>query len=82
METVMEVKARAQVWAEAQASKTQCPVCGKTVSMRTLRWKHRCTRKPTRLPTLDAEQAEKRQLELKQLAELARRARLRSQPAP
>ena len=61
------MKSKAEIWREVHGARTACPRCGKSMTRRTLRWKH--LRKDGKLPRrqLDPEQAEQRQLELERL---------------
>ena len=54
---------RTQVWKQVHTQKVPCPACGKVVTMRTLRWKHKCGRAPS---VLSAAQAQERRAQLEQ----------------
>ena len=54
---------RTQVWKQVHTQKVPCPACGKVVSMRTLRWKHKCRRAAS---VLSAAQAQERRSQLEQ----------------
>ena len=58
------LRTKQEVWKETHARRTQCPECGKWVTLRTLRWRHACG--PRSLPQrlLDAAMAELRRPEL------------------
>ena len=74
-----ETKNRAEVWAEAQRARTECPECGRPMSVRTLRWKHICrdrTPRERRPRILNTEQAQERRRALEELAAAALRFRL------
>ena len=42
-----ELRTKGEVWREAHAQRTECPSCGKFVTLRTLRWKHVCRDRPS-----------------------------------
>ena len=52
------MKSKAEIWREVHGARTACPRCGKSMTRRTLLWKHLC--KGGKLPRrqLDLEQAE------------------------
>ena len=77
------VKGRAELWLEIHARKTQCPECGKVMSVRTLRWKHCCKarQREKRVAVLSDEQAEARRLELEGMAMQSLHKRLRERQA-
>ena len=54
---------KAEVWTRVHRQKVPCPGCGKVVTRRTLRWKHKCGRA---VVVLSGEQAEERRLQLEQ----------------
>lgn len=45
----MVTYSKAEVWRAVHAERVSCPECGKSVTRRTLRWKHVC-RRPALLP--------------------------------
>ena len=54
---------KAEVWMQVHRQKVPCPRCGKVVTRRTLRWKHKCRRA---VVVLSDAQAEERRLQLEQ----------------
>ena len=62
-------KTRPELWSDFHKTRTSCPVCHKSVTMRTLRWRHRCGQKARPTVELDAARAVER------LEELERRVR-------
>ena len=62
------LRTKQEVWKETHARRTQCPECGKWVTLRTLRWRHACG--PRSLPQrlLDAAMAELRRQALEEVA--------------
>ena len=63
---------KAEVWVQVHRQKVPCPGCGKVVTRRTLRWKHKCRRAVTVLS--DAQVQERRQnLEQRVLRDLLKR---------
>ena len=84
MQTAVEMKkAKTEVWEEVHSAKTQCPHCQKSLTVRTLRWKHTCKRRggATAHVLLDADVAERRrqELERKVVETLNRRLCLREE---
>ena len=71
------LKRKADVWAEVHAAKTVCPLCGKRLSFRSLRWKHICGRRSVVQVMLDADAAEQRRKDLERKAMESLSARLR-----
>ncbi len=69
-------KGKQEVWKELHATRTQCPHCSKRLTMRTLRWKHVCKRRPIPPILLDPDLAEERRRELQRKVEDCLRARL------
>ena len=65
------LKTKGEIWREAHAHRTECPDCGKFVTLRTLRWKHVCGERVLPRRLLDERAARAR---LEQLEELAREA--------
>ena len=62
-------KNKQEVWVEFHKARTSCPLCHKTMTARTLRWRHRCEQKPREIVALDeADEARRRE-------ELERRVR-------
>ena len=63
---------KADVWVQVHRQKVPCPGCGKVVTRRTLRWKHKCRRAVTVLS--DAQVQERRQhLEQRVIRDLLKR---------
>ena len=62
----MATLTKPQIWAEVHANLTECPHCHKIVTVRTLRWRHKCQRKTQPQVLLDAELADRRRRELQQ----------------
>ena len=62
----MATLTKPQIWAEVHANLTECPHCGKVVTVRTLRWRHKCQRRSIPQVLLDAELADLRRRELQQ----------------
>ena len=56
-------QSRMQLWKQVHAQKGSCPACGKVVSMRTLRWKHKCR---SAAAVLSAAQVQERRAQLEQ----------------
>ena len=56
-------QSRSQLWKQVHAQKGPCPACGKVVSMRTLRWKHKCR---SAAAVLSAAQVQERRAQLEQ----------------
>ena len=66
------VASKAEVWMQVHRQKVPCPGCGKVVTRRTLRWKHKCRRAVAVLS--DAQAQERRQhLEQRVLRDLMKR---------
>lgn len=61
-------KSKQEIWKEAHAQRTQCPACGKCVTLRTLRWRHLCGNRSLPQRLLDANMAALRRQELEELA--------------
>ena len=57
------VASKAEVWMQVHRQKVPCPGCGKVVTRRTLRWKHKCRRA---VAVLSDAQAQERRLHLEQ----------------
>ena len=57
------VASKAEVWMQVHRQKVPCPGCGKVVTRRTLRWKHKCRRAAA---VLSDAQAQERRLHLEQ----------------
>jgi len=62
----MAALTKPQIWAQVHANLTECPHCGKVVTVRTLRWRHKCHRRTIPQVLLDAERADLRRRELQQ----------------
>ena len=62
----MTTLTKPQIWAEVHANLTECPRCGKALTVRTLRWRHKCQRRSHPQVLLDAELADLRRRQLQQ----------------
>ena len=71
------LRTKGQVWREAHAHRTECPKCGKFVTLRTLRWKHVCRERTQRQCMLDESAAQKRFELLAEVAMHAHAGRMR-----
>ena len=58
--TEAALRTKGQIWRDAHASRTECPGCGKYLTLRTLRWKHVCGERTPRRRLLDESAARKR----------------------
>jgi hypothetical protein len=58
--TEAALRTKGQIWRDAHASRTECPGCGKFLTLRTLRWKHVCGERTPRRRLLDESAARKR----------------------
>ena len=58
--TEAALRTKGEIWREAHAHRTECPDCGKIVTLRTLRWKHVCGERTPRRRLLDERAAQKR----------------------
>lgn len=68
-------KNKQEVWNEFHKARTSCPLCHRTMTTRTLRWRHKCQQKPREIVALDeASEAQRREeLERRVRESLARR---------
>ena len=68
-------KNKQEVWVEFHKARTSCPLCHKTMTTRTLRWRHRCEQKPREIVALDeaGEARRREELERRVRESLARR---------
>ena len=71
------LRTKGEIWREAHAHRTECPNCGKFVTLRTLRWKHVCGERAPRRPLLDERAARERLEQLSQLAVEAHEMRMK-----
>ena len=62
-ESAAAMASKAEVWMQVHRQKVPCPGCGKVVTRRTLRWKHKCRRA---VVVLSGAQVEERRLQLEQ----------------
>ena len=69
------VISKRDLWLATQLEKVPCPNCGRTVTRRVLRWKHKCLQ-PRGQVFLTPEQAERFRLKLCQKAEKSAAKRL------
>ena len=58
------VKTRPELWSDFHKARASCPVCHKSVTMRTLRWQHRCGQRARPTVELDEAKAVERREEL------------------
>ena len=71
------LKTKREIWREARAHRTECPDCGKIVTLRTLRWKHLCGERQLSRRMLDERAAAERLRQLEEIAIEAHEARVR-----
>jgi hypothetical protein len=72
-------KTKPEIWDETMRVRTRCPFCNRSVTIRTLRWKHKCRPKP--LPVLlDQQGAARRRQEIERKAFEALQQRLKGGP--
>ena len=71
------LRTKNEIWREAHAHRTECPACGRFVTLRTLRWKHVCGERVLPRRLLDERAARARLEQLEQLAREAHGIRMR-----
>ena len=71
------LRTKGEIWREAHAHRTECPNCGKFVTLRTLPWKHVCRERTPWRCLLDERAAQKRFEGLAQAAMQAHEMRMR-----
>ena len=63
VESAAKPASKAEVWVQVHRQKVPCPGCGKVVTRRALRWKHKCRRA---VAVLSEAQVQERRLHLEQ----------------